>query len=89
MLIDELQSSGFWSDSRIAFLVCGIIFALGLVGAIIGYVYRHKHPFNPQEAQNSNFFGRWIKSNFNLFMWIIITMIILATGAFFVAFALS
>ena len=75
------------SGLKIALLTCGIIFALGLIGAIIGYIYRYKHPYQINEVQNSSWVGRWIKSNFNLFMWVIIAMIGLSMIGFFVGFA--
>ena len=75
------------SGLQIAMLTCGIIFALGLIGAIIGYIYRYKHPYTVEQAQNTNWVSRWIRSHFNLFMWTIIAMIALGCAAFFTAFA--
>lgn len=77
------------SGESIAFLVCGIVFALGLVGAIIGYGWRAQHPYSTTDLEGSNWFTRWIKSNFNLFMWLIIVIILICTVAFFVVFAQS
>ena len=77
------------SGESIAFLVCGIVFALGLVGAIIGYGWRSQHPYTTTGLEGSNWFTRWIKSNFKLFMWLIMVIILICTIAFFVVFAQS
>lgn len=77
------------SGESIAFLVCGIVCILGLVGAFIGYGWRLKHPYTTADLDRSNWFTRWIKCNFNLFMWVMIAIILVCAISFFVVFAQS
>lgn len=77
------------SGESIAFLISGIVCALGLVGAILGYGWRRQHPYTLGDLERSNWFTRWIRSNFNLFMWLIILIILLMTITFFVMFSAS
>lgn len=77
------------SEESIAFLISGIVCTLGLLGAILGYGWRRQHPYTTMDLERSNWFTRWIKSNFNMFMWLLMLIILITTIAFFTMFASS